>query len=373
MGGALWQRAHRFRIGLRSLAVLLLLTTTGIEASSQAPPRTSPSGEPFTMTVKDQHGSITPGARITVRDGETYAVAGQATTDSAGQAVFYLNPVWWYVVTLFYEDFCSNEMWWYGYILPQDWYPTPGAVFQRREPWLQSVAVPTEPCSIGQPQQLEVVIDHGYPAMNYDLRVRVRMWLDDDGELPYLYEAISDTQVFYEGLSPFHFLYTPTLPGTYLLRFQVDRNWEGNGWLVADDGGWEWHLDVASGTPMATVSPEPTVTSTPVACRITGTVYEDLNRDGARDLPDPPVRGAHVLLCDPLGDVLSQGLTGQDGGYYLEALGGRDYVVKLGPIPRGYGHTDLSYDVSCANGETHDLLDFPLLVWRLRLPLITKA
>jgi hypothetical protein len=318
----------------------------------------------FTITVKDHDGSVKQGARITIRDGETYAIAHQVVTNAYGQATVNLTDWAWYVVTVVAPDHGVDEFWYYNYILPADWTDAdgPAKVMQRKDPWIAAVDMPTASVPVGAEQQFAVTIQHNHDATNYDLKVIVRMWVDDDGLEPYLFAGVSAQQNFYAGIHPFVIPYTPTAEGTFLVRFRVDRQFENNPWYVADEGGWEWSLQVG----------EPEPTPTPAPCRVSGRVFEDVDRDGAYGAGDLAVPRAEVLLCDAGGAVVDTRQTDAQGRYAFADLPAGSYLLGLGALPGHYGRPTGTVELVCAPGEDRQNTDFYLWRWTVNLPCIEK-
>lgn len=384
-------------------SLVILLAWLGIvpqPVAQSIAPSTNVSGlsprSAFTVIVEDQDGRRTPGARITVRDPETYVMVGQETTDENGSALFSLDRTAWYVVTIGYREFGSDEMWSYGYILPEDWSPSPQKVVRRQEPWIEAAHLPADPWLPHQPRDIIVDVTHGYPNTNYQLEVRVHLWVDDDGETPYLYQTISQVQSFYDGpLQPYHLAYTPTLPGRYVMRLYVERRFSDYQhpdlpWRLADEGGWQWSLDIAGSAPSPTPSPRVTVppsptptvaftpTPTPCACSISGMVFEDQDHDGVRDADDPPVPGVALTLSNLEGTPLAEERTDNTGRYAFVGLPCSRYTVQLGDMATRYPYLSASWPasschISCDEGQIFDSIDWPLVFWRLRLPLILQT
>ena len=221
----------------------------------------------FTIQVNDQYGRTTPGAQVIIRDKASYSDAHRYVTDSLGQIKVYLDPTSWYVVEVNYNEYGSAEIWCYGYVQTSDWQPQPFKIFSRQDPWLDRVNLPESIYLTQGPVDIQVSVQHAYTRMNYDLWVRVRVFIDDDMEPPYLDEHVSDAEVFRDGLSPFHLTFTPASAGNLHFRFRVERKWEENDWVVADDAGWQWATEVlamptVAPEPIRTVPPPPTVTPT---------------------------------------------------------------------------------------------------------------
>jgi hypothetical protein len=239
-------------------AVLTLWLTPGVRAQTVM-------AEPsalrwFTIQVNDQFGQPTLGAQVTIRDKSAYQDAHRYVTDITGCVAVRLNPASWYVVEINYSEFGSSEFWCYGYVQEQDWSSGPSKIFRRQDPWLDQVEFLGNEHILYEPIQVQIAVTHAYPKMNYDLRVRVRMLVDDNEQTPYLDEQLSDVQVFRDGLEPFTLSYTPADPGDLHIRLQIERKWEENAWVMADDGGWQWMVIVAA---PSTSTPEPTSTRIP--------------------------------------------------------------------------------------------------------------
>ncbi len=370
--------------------ILMLFASLGPQMSAVAQ-QTGPAptaDSQFTVRVEDQDSLATANATLIVRDGETYKVVANPKTNADGIAWLTLDPAHWYVVLVYYTDRGSRETWWYGYILPKDWSPNPYKVMRRNNPWIDTVALPAAPWPIGQAQSVEVTIDHGLTTTNYDLKIRVEMWVDDDGQSPYLYETMSDVQSFYDGITPFQVSYTPEEQGHYVVRLRIDRQFEGNDWEASDEGGWEWSLDVGEPTPEVTAtptttptpsvtpvpaeSPMPSVTPTLATCIIEGVVFEDLDYDSVLDANDRSLSGIEVLLTQPSGQQANNQISGLEGRYRFVVSTPGGYRITLGHVPPGYRHTALAYTKYCEPGIVHQHLDFPLWRWQCRLPVLVR-
>ncbi|MBN1400741.1 MAG: hypothetical protein JXA74_07880 [Anaerolineae bacterium] len=315
----------------------------------------------FTMVVVDQHGVPTQGAVVTVRqyDGAVGPMVEQKTTNADGAAYLQLDasrPK--YVVEVTYRDHGSNEWWWYGYILTPDWSSAYKQV-QRMDPWIDTVTLPTAALIVDEPQTVQVTIGHGYTDTDWRLYIRVRMWIDDDGLAPYLYEMVSETQSLYEGISPFELSFTPDAPGHYRVRFMVERNWEDTDWYVADEGGFSWELDVES--------------SPPLACVITGSAFVDWNRDAVRGQGESAAPAVPVVLHDAAMTPLRTVHTDTEGIYRFEQVEPGSYRIGLEDVPRGWVYAGPVHELECAEGMTYEDLDFPLWVRYVCLPLVQSA
>ncbi len=365
------------------LVLLLAWLGSGINAGAQKAGSTLLANSPFTVRVEDQSGLPTPNATLIVRDGVTYQVIANPETNAQGIASLNLDPARWYVVLVYYPDRGSRETWWYGYILPKDWSPSPYKVMRRNNPWIGTVTMPVGPWPVGQAQSVEVTIAHALTMTNYDLKIRVGIWVDDDGQEPYLYETMSDVQSFYDGISPFHVSYTPQLPGHYRVRFRIDRQFEGNDWEVSDEGGWEWSLDVGDPTPTHTPTPTSTLTptTTPVpsetpplsVCTLEGVVFEDADYDSVLAARDRRLPGIEVVLTTLSGQEVDNQISGLEGRYRFTVAEAGNYHVQLGHVPTGYRHTALVYAKHCEPGIAHQHLDFPLWRWYCSLPVLLRS
>jgi len=333
-------------------------------------------GSPFTITVTDQHNQPTAGATVAIRRRSDYAVVGVQTTNRWGCTTFSLDPATRYIIWAYYNDRGSNELWYYGYVEPADWTPTPARTLRRVSPWLNQVTLPPN-ASVGAAQTITVTIAHGYPVTNFDLRLRVRIWVDDDGQAPYLYEATSPTQVFVEGIEPFTLPYTPTAPGRYRVRLLLERDWEGQGWEPTDEGGWQWQFDVTAPATTPTIMPTPTATptpsSTPALFAISGVVFRDTDHDAIYHAPDLPLAGVAVALRDGDGATLTRQQTGADGLYRFEQVIAGHYQVALDAIPPGYVYDGEVHQVDCQAGQEVYTADFALdAVTLIHLPVLIK-
>ena len=351
---------------------------------------------PFSVLVLDQFGQPAPNAHVTARHGQTYAIIAQEYTESNGVAELLLDRTQWYVVVVGRRENGTDEMWWYGYIVPQDWSGMAGKAIQRKEPWIDAVYLPAGPWPLNRLGEIVVVLDQGYKDISYQLHVRVTLWVDDDGVAPYAYELVSDYQNLYDGpLEPFHLGYTPTVSGHQLVRLLVERRFEDSvhgalPWTGADEGGWSWALDVAAPTPTAspspTQTPRPTSTPSPTpspsptvcACAISGTVYADLDRDGLRGVADVPLSGVQVVATNLGGQGLAEGRSDSLGRYAFEGLPCDRYLVRLGEMGDSTQYlADASamppYRVSCEHGQHYKGIDWALPIWQLGVPLILAS
>ncbi len=359
--------------GLNALVIILLFAPS---SRADAPAKQGLLGSPFTITVTDQYDKATPNATVAIRRRDDYAVVGVQTTNRWGCTTFSLDPAMRYIVWAYYNDNGSNELWYYGYIEPADWSPTPARTLPRVSPWLNVVIAPAD-ATVGESWDVVATIAHGYPVTNFDLRLRLRMWVDDDGQAPYLYETTSPTQIFSEGIEPFNLSYTPEVAGHYMMRLLLERNWEGQGWEPTDEGGWQWSFDVVAPATTPTATPTltsaPTPTSTPVLCTISGIVFRDSNHDGLYEATDPPVSGVEVVLRDGGGATLGRRLTGIDGAYRFEQVTTGHYQVALDAVPAGYDYTRKVQELDCLGGQIVYTADFPLNTLALiYLPALTK-
>jgi hypothetical protein len=221
---------------------------------------------------------------------------------------------------------------------------------------------------VGSSQAISLTVGHDYDQTSFDLRLRARLWVDDDGEAPYLYEDVSDTQYLYKGFSPFRFHYTPTVSGGHLVRAMLERKFESNNWVLVDEGGWQWHFQAASNTPTPTA--EPTVPPQP--CALSGTVFVDWNGDGEKGASEPAMSDVKVVLSTPENVILGNQWTDSAGCYTFEVTRGADYVVTLGTVAPPYRDGGVRHTVSCEGGQVWDDLDLPLLGERLWVPLFRK-
>ncbi len=92
--------------------------------------------------------------------------------------------------------------------------------------------------------------------------------------------------------------------------------------------------------PPVTFTPSPTPTATPtpqvLAGSITGTVFNDLNRNGSWDNGEPPLAGAVINLRTPQGTLVRTQTTGSSGVYTLNNVPVGTYLLQEIP-PSGYG------------------------------------
>ena len=163
---------------------------------------------------------------------------------------------------------------------------------------------------------------------------------------------MTETQVFYTGIEPFHVSYTPTTEGRFLVRYIIYTKFEVNEWEVSDDGGWQWEIDaVREGDGLALIR---------------GQVYQDLNHDGAYLPPEPLIGGVRVLLAQ--GDVVvAEAVTGADGKYELRVPAG-NYQARIGYAPYGY-RVPGARNITCDEGQVLANMDWPLEMWYCYVPL----
>lgn len=345
-----------------SLLVALMARSAG-EVAAHAPQSALLSQRSFTVTVQDHDGTPKEDATVTIRDGETYELLYQVHTNAYGQATVTLTDWAWYVVTATAPDHGVQEFWYYNYVLPDDWNDGPSKILRRKDPWIDTVTLPAEPVPVGEPMTATLTIDHDHDATNYDLKVKVSMIVDDDGQEPYLYQVSADTQNFFMGIEPFEMVYTPDQAGDYQVRFVIERQFEENPWYVADEGGWEWSLRAGQVEP----------TPTPVPCSLGGTVFVDGNRDGTRSVGEAGVADAQVHLCTATGDVLQTEYSGADGGYVFDGLPPGDYLIGLGRLFEDCVRGVSVIPVVAQAGEIREDLDFGVWSeWRVGLPCVIK-
>ena len=276
----------------------------------------------FFLYVKDETGAYRPDASVVIRYrfGEhQWERFTSGRTGADGCVILQLDPAEDYVVLVYYNEFGLQEHWAYGYIGKQDWARSE-KTFQRNRPWIDQVDMGTGPCVVGNPRDVTVTIAHGYRDTDYDFEVKVAMIIDDDGQPPYLSEMVSEPQVFYNGIEPFHFAYTPVSEGQFLVRFIIYTRFEANAWEISDDGGWQWQIEAIRQVDAPAV--------------IRGQVYEDMNHNGAYTPAEPLIAGVRMLLAQ--GDVIvAETETGDDGQYKFSVLAG-SYQVSIGHPPYGF-------------------------------------
>jgi hypothetical protein len=361
---------------LCSIALLLLIAGTAIVLESRSVVAIEPSAEvmaalgTYTATVKDQYGQPTAHAKFVVRDGalhgSTYEIIAQGHTDANGNVVFSLDPELRYCVQIYYRELDSQEFWWYGYILPNTWSSGDNVVYERNNPWLDTVTTPASSVLPGTPQDIVVTVDHGLTDTNFGLRLKVTMWVDDDGQEPYLYQAASEVQTLSDGYQPFHLPFTPDAPGHYQIRIRLDRQWESDDWGVADEGGWNWVLDADAPTPTPTITP----TAVPVTCTVEGRAYEDYNHNEIWDAYDRPLVGWEVGLFRTDGDQVDQTLTDVDGRYHFAVSSSGSYRVRLAAIPWGFRYIGPEREIVYEQNRVYRDVDLMVWTWYCNLPLL---
>ncbi|MFH1085752.1 MAG: SdrD B-like domain-containing protein [Chloroflexota bacterium] len=356
-------------LGVALWLVIQSLGARSLDAQAQAVGPALRARETYTITVKDQFGVRTPGVTVMARcynPNDLHTVQG--VTNALGEVYLQLDPQRRYSCSVYYRDGETTEYWRYDYVYERicttydcrnnDWNP-PRQTYQRRDPWISGVTLPAEPVPVGQPIRLVATVGHGFPLdKSFGLFLRAYLWVDDDGQPPYLFQALSPDQAYVRGYQPFQFSYTPAAAGSYTMRVLLERKWEGDeqGWLGSDEGGWSWSL---------TVAPEP--------CSIAGRVFGDLNRDGAYQWSDTYVAGAQVLLYDDEGVEVAQELTDGLGHYRFSELAPGLHLVALGQVPDGLAYDGRHYEQECAGGASYEGFDFPLGLWYLGLPLVYVA
>jgi hypothetical protein len=349
------------RFYIRSILALVVLVVAPCASLAEQPYEGGLLTSTFTMVVTDQHGARTQGAVVTVRqyDGAVGPMVEQKTTNADGAAYLQLDATRpKYVVEVTYRDQGSEEWWWYGYILTADW-ASAYKLVQRVDPWIDTVTFPTGSVIVDELQTIWVTIGHGYTDTDWRLYIRVRMWIDDDGLAPYLYETVSETQSLYDGISPFELSFTPDVPGHYLVRFMVERNWENSDWYVADEGGFGWELDVE--------------TLPPLPCTIAGSAFVDWDRDAVWGASESAAPAVPVILYDAALVPLRTVPTDAEGLYRFEQVEPGSYRVGLENVPRGWVYEGPGHDLVCAEGMTYEGLDFPLWVRYVCIPMVQSA
>jgi hypothetical protein len=84
-------------------------------------------------------------------------------------------------------------------------------------------------------------------------------------------------------------------------------------------------------TSSATAPPTPTPTALPIGSpSISGTAYQDPDRDGVRDLGEPPMPGQVIELRGATGNLIATHLTDAGGGYAFSGLAAGTYQVLFG-------------------------------------------
>lgn len=306
--------------------------------------------------VRDQQGALTPGALLVVRDRETYAMAAQGTTNAQGYAVLTLEPTRWYVVHVYYDDHATREIWAYTYIKAEDWggvYPYAQKTIRRTDPWIAQVTGPNQTLLVGQPISFTVWAAHGLVQTNFDLQIRFRVWIDDDGVAPYLYEQPSPIQAIGQGFQPFSFAYQPERAGAYRVRVLLERRFEANDWFVADEGGWSWAARVG----------QPTYD-------LGGVVFQDRNRNGRWDADEPPLEGITLELLYTDNARVASMTTVADGRFLFRDLEQGAYRLALADVPRTLAYASAGYEVAVP-GDAQPV-EIALTTWTLFVPL-TRA
>lgn len=134
----------------------------------------------------------------------------------------------------------------------------------------------------------------------------------------------------------------------------------------------QWRMSIPTPTPTstATLLLSPTPTTTGAVGTVTGTVYQDANRNGVRDGGELGMMGAVVQLMQGA-TVLDQMITAGAGAYNFNAAAG-SYFVKVVP-PGGYSlSTRNPQSVTVSAGQLYEL-NFGVYQGRLlHLPIIIK-
>jgi hypothetical protein len=377
--------------------------------------------------VRDERGQLTVGAYVVIYRKEGTVRKERITqgyTNGAGTAGFTLDSSLDYVLDIYGYNTAlgTQERWSYGYIM----HPAANShhyfnrVYERL--WPEQMVIPAT-SELGATVTFTVPVTHGFTMTNFGEWIRVKMWVDDNRELPYLVEAFTSPTQLLSSLRPFVFRYTPAAAGVHYLRFMVERSWSDStqqtDWEIADDGGWQWQFDVigptATPTTTPTVTPTPTDTTTPTVtptptdtttptrtstptptetptvtptptstatptmtptlayASVAGRAYADLNGNTRPDAQEPPVAGVWVSLTTAQGAVAGQQFTASDGSYRFERLGPGRYRLEALSVPWGYALPRGSYDLTCEVGRVYEGLDWALATWRVALPLLWRG
>ncbi len=141
----------------------------------------------------------------------------------------------------------------------------------------------------------------------------VTVWLAREGYgTPLEQKTVEDGQFRFDGLTP----------GVYSVR------------AVLPDGVYLW--DEAAGKLITLDMGETATVALPVytGATVRGTVYEDLNNDGARDDGEPGLAGVSVVALDGQGRLVAETETDASGAYHFSALPPTVQTVRITP-PEG--------------------------------------
>lgn len=307
----------------------------------------------FFLHVKDERGIPRPDAWVVIRYrfGENIwqrVTAGKTGAD--GLVILQLDPREDYVVLVYYNDCGLEETWAYGYIGKQDWGDS-DKTFYRNRPWIDQVNSGAQPWIVGEEQSVIATVAHGYRDTDYDFQVKIAMTIDDDGEAPYLAELVSETQVFYTGIGPFHFSYVPASEGRFLVRFVIYTKFEANDWEISDNGGWQWHVQA--------------VRKVDAPALVRGQVYEDQNHDGAYTSGEPSISGVRLLLAQ--GTMVVRETVSSDQGQYQFSVPAGSYQISIARAPYGY-RVPIKRDITGEAGQVQSV-DWALERWSCYMPL----
>jgi hypothetical protein len=344
--------------GLKRLVLVFgLVCLLGGATLATAPSSTAAALSYFYLYVKDEKAVPRPDAWVVIRyrfGPHIWQRVAAGKTEADGCVVFQLDPAEDYVVLVYYNDAGMEETWAYGYIGKQDWGGAEKTFFRNR-PWVNEVDMGTSPWIVGESQDITLKIAHGYRDTDYDFEVKVAMTVDDDGEAPYLSDLTSDTQVFYTGIQPFHFAYTPTSEGRFLVRFVIYTKFEANDWEISDNGDWHWQIDA--------------IKKTDAPASVRGQVYQDMNHDQAYTPGEPPVRGVQLVLAQ--GSVVVGETATNDQGRYEFSIPAGSYQLSIRHAPYGY-QVPGKQDMTCAAGQVQSL-DWALEKWYCFVPTLLAS
>jgi len=129
-------------------------------------------------------------------------------------------------------------------------------------------------------------------------------------------------------------------------------------------------------TPTPTLTPTPTVTPTPTPAptgKFNAYVWNDMDKDGRRDMGETPLAGATIVILNSTGQVeVARKTTGGDGYARFDLVAPSHYVVReLPPVgmasstPSEYAfvlRVDSNIEIPFGNYDASDKIYLPILI-----------